>query len=72
MFQVPAGGTIDPSTQGFSYGYEVSGGVDIREHRNNGTAVRLRAGLWTTYNMIAGTSSYPMNGFRITMGGVFD
>jgi hypothetical protein len=62
----PAG--VEGYTQGFSYGYEVSSGVDIRFKRSDTSAMRLKASMSTVRARIAGQTAFGLGGFRFTVG----
>jgi len=66
----PPTGT-EPYTQGFSYGYELASGVDIRFRRSGGRALRLKAAYNTVYGQIAGLTGFQLSGFKFIVGLVF-
>ncbi len=59
---------VEPYTQGLSYGYEASAGVDIRMGSQDGTALRIRSGFWSVGSQLAGVSGFQLNGFRFELG----
>lgn len=63
--------SVEPYTQGISYGYEVSAGVDIRPGSSEGYALRIRSGYWWAQAGLAEISGFQLHGFRITMGMVW-
>lgn len=67
----PPTGT-EPYTQGFSYGYELSTGVDIRLRRNNDSkALRLKTSFWFVQGQVAGLTGFQLSGFKFAVGLVF-
>jgi hypothetical protein len=66
----PPTGT-EPYTQGFSYGYELSSGVDIRFKRSGGRALRLKCSYSNVSGQIAGLSGFQLAGIKFIVGVVF-
>jgi hypothetical protein len=66
----PPTGT-EPYTQGFSYGYELSTGVDIRFRRSGGKALRIKCAYNTLYGQIAGLTGFQLSGVKFILGLVF-
>ncbi len=66
----PATGT-EPYTQGFSYGYEISSGVDIRFQRSRSRAYRLKCAYTSLSGSVAGLSGFQLSGIKFVIGIVF-
>ena len=62
---------IEGNTQGFSYGYEVSAGVDIRIQQFHAEAWRVTSSVLTIFSGVAGQSGFQLNSFRLGLGHVF-
>lgn len=58
---------VEPSTQGFSYGYEALAGIDFRS-RMGDTALRVETALSTVLSKLAGISNFQLNAFRVSLG----
>ncbi|MGK5088785.1 hypothetical protein WDW86_14605 [Bdellovibrionota bacterium FG-2] len=69
MTTPPSG--IEPYTQGLSYGFEATAGVDMRFGGFDGTAFRLNTGMWSVSSSLAGVSGFQLGGVRIAVGLVF-
>ncbi len=69
MTSPPAG--VEPYTQGLSYGYEATAGVDMRFGSAEGTAFRVHSGLWSVASSLAGVSGFQLGGIRISIGLVY-
>jgi len=63
--------SVEAYTQGYSYGYELSSGVDIRFARAESSALRLRASMTYLVSRIAGQSAFALGGFRFVAGFVY-
>lgn len=66
----PSAGT-EPYTQGFSYGYEISSGVDIRFQRSRSRAYRLKCAYTSVSGNVAGLSGFQLSGIKFVLGIVF-
>lgn len=62
---------VDAYTQGFSYGYEISSGVDISLGRSDGSSMRLRGSMLYLTSRIGGLSTFGLGGFRFVAGFVY-
>lgn len=60
-------GSLEPYTQGLSFGYMPGAGVDIRTGRIDGNALRIAMGLYNASAPLAGVSC-SMTGFRLSLG----
>ena len=69
MTSPPSG--IEPNTEGLSFGYEASAGVDMRFGSSEGNALRIKSGYWAVTSKLAGMSGFQLSGFRITIGIVY-
>lgn len=62
---------VESNTDNLSLGYEFSAGVDLRFGSEDGTAIRLRGGLWNVGSTLAGQSGFQLNGWRMSLGFIF-
>ncbi len=63
-------GDVEKQTQGLSFGYELSAGIDIRGKQSDATAFRLKGSVVTLSSTITGKTT-DMGAFKFSVGIVF-
>lgn len=61
---------VEPNTQSFSFGYQISAGVDIRPG-GGGRALRVMSALSSVSSTLAGVSGMDLFAFRFALGIVY-
>jgi hypothetical protein len=59
---------VEAYTQGFSYGFELTSGVDVRFKRTDSSAIRIKASMIYLKSRIAGQTTFGLGGFRLMLG----